>query len=129
MLANYTAVIVGGGIGSGLRFMMTNVIDARYGESFPTGTMIVNITGSFLIGLLAAVETSDGQLLLSPPVRHFFLIGILGGYTTFSAFSLQTLHLIRDDRWLAAGAYIGLSVLLCLVGVRLGHALAAVFNR
>jgi CrcB protein len=122
------AVILGGGIGSALRFGIANFIAGRCGGAFPLGTLIVNLTGCFLIGLLAAVNAPDGRLMLGFHARHFLMTGILGGYTTFSSFSLQTLNLARDGEWLAAGLNILLSVVLCLIGVWLGALSAQLIN-
>ena len=78
------------------------------------------MTGSLLIGLFATVTGPDGRVLVSPVTRQFWIIGIFGGFTTFSAFSLQTLSLAQDGEWLRAGGNVALSVVLCLVGVWVG---------
>jgi fluoride exporter len=128
MFMSYVVVIGGGGIGAGLRFALSNFIASRYGESFPLGTLIVNISGCFLIGLIAALSDPDGKLFLSSTTRQFLMIGIMGGYTTFSSFSLQTLNLARDGEWFSVGLNILLSVVLCLIGVWLGNTLAQFIN-
>ena len=89
----------------------------------------MNVTGSFLIGLFAAVTGPDGRVLASPVTRQFWMIGIFGGFTTFSSFSLQTLSLAQDGEWLRASGNVVLSVVLCLAGVWLGAALGAWVNR
>jgi len=127
MLA-YFWVAVGGALGSVGRFWLSGLVAQRYGETFPWGTLLVNVSGSFLIGLLATLTDPEGRWFASPGVRQFFLIGVLGGYTTFSSFSLQTLKLIQDREWLQAGGNILLSVVLCLVAVWLGHVLGAGIN-
>lgn len=101
---------------------------SRYGESFPVGTLVVNVTGSFLIGLFAGLTGPQGVLLVSPLWRQFVTIGMMGGYTTFSSFSLQTLTLVSDGEWLRAGLNIVLSVGLCLLAVWLGNAAALNLN-
>jgi CrcB protein len=81
-----------------------------------------------IIGLFATLTGPEGRWLVPSSFRQFFMLGILGGYTTFSSFSLQTLTLAEDAQWFKAGANVVLSVLLCLVGVWLGHALALFLN-
>ena len=127
MLA-YLWVAIGGALGSVARFGLNGLISARLGETFPWGTLAINITGSFLIGIFAAYSDPDGRAMISPGVRQFFMIGICGGYTTFSSFSLQTLRLAQDREWLYAGGNIVLSVVLCLVAVWLGFVLGSMFN-
>lgn len=90
----------------------------------PWGTILVNISGCFLIGLFATATDHKGLAPASHQMREFFMVGICGGYTTFSAFSLQTLGLANQGQWLRAGANVLLSVVLCLVAVWLGHLLA-----
>jgi len=100
----------------------------KLGATFPLGTLFVNVTGSFIIGFFNASTSPDGRFLAPASVRTFVMIGICGGYTTFSSFSLQTLNLVNDGEWLRAGMNIFLSVILCLVGVWLGHILAGYMN-
>ena len=119
MLA-YLWVAIGGALGSVARFGLDGLITARWGETFPWGTLTINVTGSFLIGVFAAYSDPDGRVLISPGIRQFLMIGICGGYTTFSSFSLQTLNLVRDREWLYAGGNVLLSVVLCLLAVWLG---------
>jgi len=127
MLA-YLWVAIGGALGSVARFGLDGLISARLGTTFPWGTLGINVTGSFLIGMFAAYSDPDGRVMISPGVRQFLMIGICGGYTTFSAFSLQTLRLAQDREWLYVGGYVLLSLVLCLVAVWLGYALGATFN-
>ena len=121
-------VFAGGGLGSLARFGVSAVSARWFGETFPWGTLIANVSGSFAIGFFATLTEPDGRLLVSPPGRAFFMIGVCGGYTTFSSFSLQTLSLLRDGEWIPAGGNVLLSVTLCLLGVWLGHLAAATLN-
>jgi len=126
MLA-YLWVAIGGALGSISRYWINGLVAARVGETFPWGTMAVNVTGSFLIGILGALTAPEGRM--DPSSRaftaQFFMIGICGGYTTFSSFSLQTLNLLRDREWLYAGGHVALAVILCLVAVGLGWLLGS----
>lgn len=128
MLA-YLWVAIGGALGSMGRFWLSGLVASRFGETFPFGTLVINVTGSFAIGFFASLTGTEGRWLVSPSFRTFFMMGICGGYTTFSAFSLQTLNLARDGEWLYAGVNILLSVVLCLAGVWLGFLLADYFNQ
>ena len=127
MLA-YLWVAIGGALGSVARFWASGLVASRVGETFPWGTIIVNVTGCLIIGFFNTITGTEGRLLASPSVRTFFMVGICGGYTTFSSFSLQTLTLAKNGEWLQAGANIVLSVILCLAAVWLGHLLAAQLN-
>jgi len=124
----YLWVAIGGALGSVTRFGLGGLIAARWGETFPWGTLAVNVTGSFLIGVFAAYSDPDGRAMISPGMRQFLMIGICGGYTTFSSFSLQTLNLMREREWLYAGGNVLLSVGLCMIAVWLGFALGSMFN-
>src|SRR4029077_15959419 len=93
IMISYIWVCCGGAIGSALRFWVSGLIAHRMGETFPLGTLVVNVSGSFVIGVLAAISIPEGRWMLSPAAREFLMIGICGGYTTFSSFSLQTLTL------------------------------------
>jgi CrcB protein len=121
----YAAVAVGSGIGGAARHVCTELATRLMGEDWPWGTLLANVAGSFAIGLFAAIAAAGTRFANAAAVRHFVMAGLCGGYTTFSAFSLDTLHLIRDDKGLAAGANVALSIVLCLLFVGLGHALAA----
>ena len=126
----YLWVAIGSAIGGVTRFWLSGIVDSsRFGGTFPVGTLVINMTGSFLIGFFNTLTSTDGRFFAPPSVRTFFMAGICGGYTTFSSFSLQTLNLVNDDEWLLAGANIFLSVVLCLLGVWLGFLLASYFNQ
>ena len=126
---SYLWIAVGSAIGGVLRFVCSGLIAERIGETFPWGTLIVNVSGSLVIGFFFTLSEPDGRLLVGTTARQFVMIGICGGFTTFSSFSLQTLNLARDGDWLRASANIVASVVLCLVAVWLGHIAAAAINR
>ena len=132
LLQQYLIIGLGGALGSMLRFGLGSLIDTnvqKTGQIFPWGTIVVNITGCFVIGFIFTISTGEGRLLLSPLTRNFITIGILGGYTTFSSFSWQTLTLAQSGQMWGAVANVILSVVLCLVGVWLGAMLAAWINQ
>jgi len=89
-MLGYVLVMLGGALGTGARFWLSGLIAERAGEFFPLGTLLVNISGSFAVGFFAGFTDSEGPVLVSPRFRQFFMIGVCGGYTTFSSFSLQT---------------------------------------
>ena len=91
-------VCLGGFIGTGARYGLNGVISQRFGETFPLGTLVINILGSFVIGVVFVATGPDSPVLVSAEVRQFLMIGILGGFTTFSSFSLQTLPSLRRMR-------------------------------
>jgi fluoride exporter len=123
-MLSYILVMLGGALGTGARFWMSGFVAQRAGESFPLGTLVVNVTGSLVIGFFAAFTDPEGAVLVSPRFRQFFMIGVCGGYTTFSSFSLQTLDFIRDGDWLKALLNTVLSFACCLGAVWLGRILA-----
>jgi CrcB protein len=127
-MMNALWIFVGGGLGSLARWGASGFIANTIGETFPWGTLLVNVSGSFVIGLFAAVTGPEGRWLVSNSFRQFFILGICGGYTTFSSFSLQTLTLAQDGQWFKAGLNCVLSLLLCLVGVWLGYVLGSAIN-
>ena len=107
-------------MGSVARFWMTAVIADLTGPRFPWGTLLINILGSFVIGLVAALTLPPARADMHPDLRVFLMTGVCGGFTTFSAFSLQTLDLLQSGAvWAAAGYIVG-SVVLCLIGVWAG---------
>ena len=120
-MLNYLWVMIGGALGTGARFWLSGLIAQRIGEYFPFGTLIVNVSGSFIIGLFAAIADPQGPFLITPRFRQFFMIGLCGGYTTFSSFSLQTLDLVQEGDWLKAGLNTVLSVFCCLGAVWFGR--------
>lgn len=124
----YVLVAIGGAIGSVSRFWLNGLISNTVGQTFPWGTLTINVTGSFIIGLFATLTGPEGRLFVPGEWRIFFMIGICGGYTTFSSFSLQTLTLAQDGEWLWAGLNVVMSVIFCLLAVWLGHTGAVLIN-
>jgi len=127
-MASYFWVAVGSALGGMARFWCSGLVAARIGETFPWGTLVINVIGSFVIGLFATMTGTDGRILVGPLARQFVMVGLCGGYTTFSAFSLQTLNLLNDGEWFRAGANVALSVVLCMVAAWVGHTIALAFN-
>lgn len=127
-MLSYISIAVGGALGSVARYWFSGLVARHLGETFPWGTLLVNVSGSMIIGFFFTLTDEQGAWLVGPVWRQFFMVGICGGYTTFSSFSLQTLNLAREGQWFYAGANAVLSVVLCLLGVWLGHLLAASFN-
>lgn len=124
----YLWIAIGGAIGSVARFWCSGVVAQLIGETFPWGTLIVNVLGSLVIGFAATAMGPDGRMFVGTTARQFVMVGLCGGYTTFSSFSIQTLNLLNDGEWVPAVGNIGLSVVLCLVAVWAGHVLAVNLN-
>jgi CrcB protein len=118
-------IALGGALGTLARYWINLFVTMRFGEAMPWGTIGINISGSFLIGLFAALTEPGGRWMVPPDIRLFVLVGICGGYTTFSSFSLQTLTLLQAGEPGRAVANVLLSVLLCLLSVWLGYAAPA----
>ena len=125
----YLLIALGGALGSVARFFLSGVVANQFGATFPWGTLVVNVTGSFAIGFFFTLTEPGGRVFAASNARQFFMTGICGGYTTFSSFSLQTLNLARDGEWLRAGANTIGSVAACLVAVWLGHFCASFLNQ
>ena len=129
MFLNSMVVAIGGALGSLARYWIAELFAALGIVSFPWATLVANVSGSLLIGLLAALTGPDGRLLVAPEVRAFWMVGFCGGYTTFSSFSLQTLTLAQAGDWPRAGLNVALSLLLCLAAVAAGYMLGSWLNR
>lgn len=127
-MATYFWIAIGSAIGGVARYWCSGVAARLIGETFPWGTLIVNVLGSFLIGLFATLTAPDGRVFVGSTARLAFMAGFCGGYTTFSSFSIQTLNLMHDGEWAYVGANITLSVVLCLLAVWLGHIVAVSIN-
>jgi CrcB protein len=123
-LSLYFLIALGGAVGSVGRFVLSGLVANWVGATFPWGTMVVNVTGSFAIGFIATFTGPEGRAFLGGHARQFLMTGVLGGYTTFSSFSLQTLNLVQDGEWTRAAGNVLLSVAACLFAVWLGHVAA-----
>lgn len=117
----YFWIALGSALGGVGRYWCNTLVTARLGAEFPWGTLLVNVVGSLIIGVVAALSTSFDRPWPGPEARAFIMVGFCGGYTTFSAFSLQTLDLLNSGEWFRAGGNILLSVVLCLIAVWLGY--------
>ena len=124
----YLWIAIGSGLGGMARYWCSGLAARLIGETFPWGTLIVNIVGSFVIGFFAILTGPDGRLFVGTTARQFVMIGICGGYTTFSSFSIQTLTLMNEGEWVSAGANIVLSVVCCMLAVWAGAVLAGSIN-
>jgi CrcB protein len=116
----YFWVGIGSAIGGMARFWLTIAVATVVGGRFPWGTMLINVSGSFIIGWFGALTAAGGRLDVPQDIRIFVMVGICGGFTTFSSFSLQSLELLRTGDIIGAGANIIGSVLLCLLAVWAG---------
>lgn len=116
-MTNTLLIFLGAGIGGVLRYWVSNIIYWMTSRQFPYGTLVINISGCFLMGLLFVliIEHFDG-----PQLRSFLLIGLLGGYTTFSSFSIETLNLFENGAWMSGFLNIFFSVILCIFAAWLG---------
>lgn len=117
----YFWIFFGSGLGGIARFGLAGLVANRWGESFPWGTFLINVSGSFAIGFFATLTGPDGRFLAGTTARHFAMTGILGGFTTYSSFSLQTLTLARQGDWPRAAANALGTFVLCFLAVWLGH--------
>ena len=118
-------IALGSALGGMARYACSGLVAGWLGDGFPWGTILINIIGSFVIGAFATWTGPEGRVLVANDLRLFVMVGLCGGFTTFSAFSLQTLSLVQDGQILRAGLNVVASVSLCLIAVWLGH-LAAV---
>lgn len=122
-------VALGSAIGGAGRYALSGLVARQVGETFPWGTLTVNVIGSLMITFIATLTGPDGRVFVSSATRQFLMLGVLGGFTTFSSFSIQTLSLAQDGEWWQAAGNIVGSVVLCLIGAWLGHVLAIAVNR
>lgn len=127
-MASYLWIGLGGALGSMARHWSNGLVTRLAGAGFPWGTLVINVLGSFIIGLAASTMSAEGRFAASDAPRQFLMVGICGGYTTFSAFSLQTLALMQGGQWGAAAGNAALSVGLCMIAVWAGYALGLMIN-
>lgn len=120
-------IMAGGALGTLARYLIS-LAALPISTQLPFGTLIINISGSFLIGAFGTLTLATGRYPVSEDIRLLVMVGVCGGYTTFSTFSLQTLDLLRSGAVGRAAANVIASVLLCIAAVALGHALGARLN-
>jgi CrcB protein len=121
----FVLICMGGAVGTGARYLLGGVVARWAGPDFPYGTLLINVLGSFLIGLVQQVGLSS--LLIPEALRLALAIGVLGGFTTYSSFSYETIKLLEAGSWAAATGYVALTTALCLAccaaGLSLGRVL------
>ncbi len=123
----YVFVMLGSALGGLLRYALTRAT-LGLSANFPVGTVAINVLGSFVIGYFGTLTLQSGRYPASDNLRLFVMVGICGGFTTFSSFSLQTFDLMRSGAWARALANVVLSVVLCVVAVAAGHRAAQMQN-
>ena len=122
-MTGYLWVGLGGALGSMARFWLAATMAALTGPRFPWGTLLINVIGSFVIGWFGALTAESGPFDVPADIRLFVMVGLCGGFTTFSSFSLQTLELLQSGEVVRAASYIAGSVVLCLLFVWIGATL------
>jgi fluoride exporter len=125
----YLWVAIGGAIGSVARFWLGNVMAATLGAAFPWGTLMINVLGSFVISFFSGLTGMNHRFALSSDARIFVTVGVCGGFTTFSAFSLQTVELARNGQAGRAALYVAASVVICLAVCAFGVWAASAINQ
>ena len=125
----YVSVGLGAAVGGMARFGASGLAARLIGDAFPWGTLLVNVAGSALLGFLAGLTTPESRILIPGPTRLFLMVGVCGGFTSFSSFSLGTMNLMRDGRFWRASFNIGGSLAACLIGVWCGYVLAMMINQ
>lgn len=123
MISGFISVALGSMLGASARYFVSGFVARRVGETFPYGTLLINVTGALAIGILGALARDNASLLAAPDPWLFAVTGFLGAYTTVSSFSLQTLSLARDGEGRRAASYVVLSVGLSLAAAALGFVL------
>jgi fluoride exporter len=123
VLSGLICIVIGSVLGGTARYFISGVVARSMGETFPWGTMVINVSGAFLIGICGALATEQAYPFASPNPWLFAVTGFLGCYTTVSSFSLQTLSLARDGETRRAIANVVFSVSLCLIAVTCGFTL------
>lgn len=128
MIFSYILVAIGSAIGGTVRYWLSAIISDSFGSLFPWATLIINVVGSIIIGFFSTLTGTDGRFLVPIEWRNFVMVGICGGFTTFSSFSLQTLSLAQGGNMFSAAANVIGSITLCLLGVWIGHIGAMLLN-
>lgn len=123
-MVGYVLVFLGGGIGAITRYWLSGFVYKFVDPVFPYGNLCVNVSGCFLIGFFMAFF--DNRFIVSPHLKIFLTVGMLGGYTTFSSFSYETVMLLRHGEFFFASLNIILSIILCLFGTHLGLSLGKI---
>jgi CrcB protein len=124
----YLWVAIGGALGSVARFWLGNVVALTVGSAFPWGTLLINVVGSFVISFFSILTGASHRFALPNEARLFVTVGICGGFTTFSSFSLQTVELMRSGQPGRAGMYVAASIILCVAACALGYWSATALN-
>ncbi len=124
----YLWIALGSALGGMARYACQDWATRHISETFPWGTMMVNIVGCSFIGFFFTFTGPDGRFIVGTTARQFVMVGICGGYTTFSSFSLDALNRARDGQWAQAAGYVLGSLVFCLLGVWLGHMAATAAN-
>ena len=125
----YLYAMLGSALGGGLRLYLSTLVARGFGTEFPWGTLAVNLLGCFLVGLLGALFAPIGRVHVMPLTWVFLVVGVLGGFTTFSAFSLEALLLAQRGAPMAATAYVAAPVVGCLATAAAGYAIAVAATR
>ena len=126
--AVYLWVAIGGAIGSVARFALGNAMTMALGTDFPWGTLLINVLGSFVISFFGVLTGMNARYPMPAEARIFVSVGLCGGFTTFSAFSLQTVELARNGHPMRAALYVAASAFLCIIACALGYASASALN-
>jgi len=124
----YLWIALGSALGGAARYWCYGLMARMLGETFPWGTLAVNVIGCSFIGVFATLTGPEGRWLAPSSLRMFVMTGVCGGFTTFSTFGLETLYLARDGQWLKAAVNVLASLLFCLMGVWIGHLMATALN-
>ena len=127
-MSGLISVALGSMLGAVARYFVSGFVARRVGETFPWGTLLINVSGAFVIGIFGALAENHASIFAAPDPWLFAVTGFLGAYTTVSSFSLQSLALARDGERSRAVGYVGFSVALCLAAVALGFALGGLFK-
>lgn len=127
VMMHLLAVFIGSALGGLCRYLLSGAVARRVGERFPYGTLVVNVSGALVIGLVWSLPGASAAVPLED-FRFFMMYGFLGGYTTVSSFTLNTLNLMQDREWLPAGLNIAGTYSLCLLAVYIGVSLPRLFT-